>query len=286
MTMGRKTMLGLLALPLLVYLLFLVLPLFSMGQLSLRGYQQSTGIQNNVTLEQYRSIAGQAYYLNAWLETVRVCSLATLIAVALGAVVAYFLWKLGGRPRAYLTAILLAPLLVSGVVRAYGWIAVMGPNGMLASTGDMLGLGKPAIMFNEAAVIIGLVNVFLPYVVIMTLVCLDGISASVLKAAANLGASSWQIVWRVLLPLAYRTLVSAFLLVFALASASYSIPAVLGGGKTLTISQVIYIEQSGTLNWPRAAALGLALAVLTLVVMIAYQFLAGRLGRARPAAGV
>lgn len=283
MSLNRKAILLLLALPVLVYALFLFLPLFSMGRLSLQGFGRLSGIQDNVTLEQYQTIAGQAYYLRVWVETLRLCSLATLLAVVFGAMVAYFLWRIGGRPRAYLTVILLAPLLVSGVVRAYGWIAIIGPNGLLAGIGDSLGLGQPAIMFNEAAVIIGLVNVFLPYVVIMVLVRLDGVSPSILKAAANLGASARQIVWRVLLPLAYRSLVSAFLLIFALSSAAYSIPAILGGGKVLTVSQVIYLEQNGTLNWPRAAALGLALAVLTLLVMLVYEFLAGKMEARRVA---
>jgi putative spermidine/putrescine transport system permease protein len=104
----------------------------------------------------------------------------------------------------------------------------------------------------------------------------------VVRAAANLGANQVQIAVRVLLPQIYPVMVSAFLLIFALSMASYAVPAILGGGRVLTISQVIFSEMTGTLNWARGAALGVLLSVLTIIVMLVYQGLAARFGH-RPA---
>jgi putative spermidine/putrescine transport system permease protein len=113
----------------------------------------------------------------------------------------------------------------------------------------------------------------------MMLTRLDAIPPNVVRAAANLGANPIVIAVRILLPQIFPAMLSAFLLIFALAMASYAIPAILGGGRVLTIAQVIFGEMNGTLNWPLAAALGVSLTGVTIVVMLVYQFLATRLGQ-------
>jgi putative spermidine/putrescine transport system permease protein len=267
-----------LALPLLVYALFLVVPMVANARLSLKGFGRFTGIQESWTLEHYRLIVSEPYYLKVWLNTLRVSGETAVVTVVSGVIIAYFLWRVGGWLRAYLTAAIIAPLLVSGVVRAYGWIAVTGPTGALPDITEVIGLGRRSILFNEASVVIGLVNVFLPYVVITMLVDLDGIRPSVLRAAANLGANWLQVAYRVVLPITYRSVVSGTLLVFALATEAYSIPRVLGGGRVLTVPIVIVSEQNALFNWPRAATLGIALLVVTMAVMLVYQLLAGTRG--------
>jgi putative spermidine/putrescine transport system permease protein len=267
-----------LALPLLVYALFLVVPMVANARLSLKGFGRFTGIQENWTLEHYQLIVSEPYYIKVWLNTLRVSGETAVVTVVSGVVIAYFLWRVGGWLRAYLTAAIIAPLLVSGVVRAYGWIAVTGPTGALPDITEAIGLGRRSILFNEASVVIGLVNVFLPYVVITMLVDLDGIRPSVLRAAANLGANWLQVAYRVVLPITYRSVVSGTLLVFALATEAYSIPRVLGGGRVLTVPIVIVSEQNALFNWPRAATLGIALLLVTMAVMVVYQLLAGTRG--------
>src|SRR3546814_663882 len=109
------------------------------------------------------------------------------------------------------------------------------------------------------------------------LVRLDAVKPSVIRAAQDLGGTSLTVIRRVLFPAASPALVSGFLLVFALATASYAIPAVLGGGRVVTIAEVIYTNQAVTFNWPRASALAIALTVLPVLLIAAYQ----RLARAR-----
>jgi putative spermidine/putrescine transport system permease protein len=200
----------------------------------------------------------------------------TVIAAAL---VSWVLWNVGGRYRAYLTVVILTPLLVSGIVRAYGWIAMIGPDSVADHASKSLGFGPLKWMYHEPAVLIGFVHVFLPFGVLMVLTRLDSIPPNVVRAAANLGANQVQIAARVLLPQIYPVMVSTFLLVFALSMASYAIPAILGGGRVLTIAQVIFSEMTGTLDWARGAALGVLLSSLTIVVMLVYQLLASRFGQ-------
>lgn len=276
MRLTRSQLAAVLMVPALVYAIYLVLPALNSARLSFEGFGLLTGIKEIWTLEQYRTIIRDPYYLHAWTSTVVLATEGAALSVVAGSAIAYFLWRVGGRLRAYLTAVVISPMLVAGVVRAYGWIAITGPQGTLPDLTEHLGLGRISIMYDQAAVMLGFVNVFSSLVVIMLLVQLDTIQPSVLRAASNLGAGTFGVAFRVLLPLSYRVMVSAFLLVFALATASYALPAILGGGRILTIASIIYQEENVTLNWPRGAAVGLTLTAVTIAIMLSYQFLAGR----------
>jgi putative spermidine/putrescine transport system permease protein len=280
--LGWRTLAVILVLPLAVELFYLVLPVATSTRMSLNTFGRLSGIHYTVDLGNYRHIISDHYYVRVWGNTARIAAESAAITVGLGAFIAYVLWGVGGRYRAYLTAVILTPLLVSGVVRAYGWIAMTGPTGSLADLTQSIGLGRINLLFHEPAVIIAFIHVFLPFAVLMVLAQLDTIQPSILQAAANLGANAIQVGLRIIMPTIYPVLVSAFLLIFALAMASYAVPAILGGGRVLTIAQVILLEQNASLNWPRAAALGVSLTAFTIVVMLAYQVLLRRLGR-RPA---
>src|SRR5262249_15551293 len=195
------------------------------------------------------------------------------VTLVVGSLIAYMLWRVGGPVRSYGTAIVVAPLLVSGVVRAYGWLAIGGPTGIVPRASSAVGLGHLQLFGNRTALIVGFVHVFMPIVVLMILASLDTVPPSIIKAGANLGAGAVSVAMRVILPNIYTTTVSAFLLVFALSIGSYAIPAILGAGKILTIAQVMFDEQTNTSDWPRAAALGISLTIVTVVVMGLYQFL-------------
>jgi putative spermidine/putrescine transport system permease protein len=273
MKLGQRTFWAVLALPSLVYVAYFVLPVVDSLRMSLTPYARATGLQSGFTLDSYGLIFEDASYLRAWFTTFRVAIEASLLTVFLGAIVAYALWRVGGRLRGYLSTIVLTPLLVSGVARAYGWIAIGGPNGPWPRLTEVLGLGPIPILFNETSVIVSFVHVFLPLVVILVLVRLDAIAPSIPRAAANLGAGPWTVAGRVLLPLAYPALASGFLLVFALSTAAYAVPAILGGGRVLTVAQLVYREYAVNFHWPLAAALASILTAVTVLSMLGYQAL-------------
>jgi putative spermidine/putrescine transport system permease protein len=258
----------------------LLLPLAMDLRLSLKGFGFITGIEDNVTLEQYRHILQDSYYIRAWITTLKISAESALLTTVAGAFIAYYMWRMGGALRAYLTVAIFAPLLVSGVVRAFGWIAIIGPNGAISTLSDGLGLGKWFMPFNEPLVVLAFIHVFVPFVVIAVLVQLDAIPPTILQAAANLGANRLQVGRTVIAPLVTRSLASSFLLVFGLATASYAVPAILGGGRVLTAATIIYEEQDQALNFPRAAALGIVLTLVTMALMTSYQLLVQRGPRA------
>jgi putative spermidine/putrescine transport system permease protein len=275
MKLGRRTALLVAILPLATFVFYLVAPLITSASMSLNQFGRFTGIRPDTSFAQYREILTSEFYRDIWLNTLRITIEAAALTVLVGAAAAYGIWRCGPRLRGYLTALVLAPLLVSGVVRAYGWIAVGGPRGPWDTVTSAVGLDGVRILFNEASVIIGFVNVFVAFVVILVLVRLDSVAPSVIRAAHDLGARNLSVIRRVLLPIAYPALFSGFLLVFALATAAYSIPVILGGGRVVMVAQLIYTEQVATFNWPKAAAMGLTLTVLTVLVMLGYQRIAG-----------
>ncbi|MFC0530536.1 ABC transporter permease [Phytohabitans kaempferiae] len=279
MTISRRLFVALVAVPVALYVVYLVLPLASSVRMSFNSFSRRTGITADLTLESYREILTDRFYLTAWLSTVEIAALSGVITTVVGALAALGIWRVGGRARAYLTVVVIAPLMVSGVARAYGWIAAAGPTGLLPKITESVGLGPVSFLFNRTAVLVGFVHVFLPFVVMVVLARLDSIKPNQMRAAQNLGAGPVRATLRVVLPHAWPAMVAGFLLVFALATGSFAIPAVLGGGRVRTVTQQIVQEQISTFDWPRAATLGVLLCVVTLVGMLASQRLAG--GRRR-----
>jgi putative spermidine/putrescine transport system permease protein len=278
MRLGRRALVLVLLLPVLVEIVYLLLPVAVTFRMSLFGFGRISGIHYTPSPDNYLAILQDPFYVRAWLNTLRLSAESAALTVVISGLTAWVLWSVGGRYRAYLTLVILAPLLVSGIVRAYGWIAMIGPASPFERAMAALHLGQPRVLYAEPAVVIGFVHVFLPFGVLLFLTRLDSIPPSVVKAAANLGAGPFAVGRRVLLPLVSPVAGSVFLLVFALAMASYAIPAVLGGGRVLTVATVIFDELNGTYDWPRAAALGVSLTAVTIVIMLVYQQIAARLG--------
>jgi len=272
---SRGTFIALISIPAAIYLLYLVLPLLSSVRMSFNSYSRRGGIRSDWSFDSYLDVLSDKFYLSAWLSTVELAAVSAGITTIVGSLAAYGIWRVGGRARAYLTILVVAPLMVSSVARAYGWIAAAGPTGLLPKVTEAIGLGPVSFLFNRTAVLVGFVHVFLPFVVMLVLARLDSIKPNLLRAARNLGAGPIAATRRVVLPLAWPAMVSGFLLTFALTTGSFAIPAVLGGGRIRTITEQIVQEQIGTFDWPRAATLGALLSVLTLIGMLASQRLVG-----------
>src|SRR5262249_34559794 len=142
-------------------------------------------------------------YVKAWSNSIVICAESAAVTLVVGSLTAYMLWRVGGFVRAYGTALVLAPLLVSGVVRAYGWLAIGGPTGVVPRASSAVGLGHLQLFGNQAALVIGFVHIFMPIVVMMVLASLDTIPPSIIKAGANLGAGPVGVALRVILPNVY-----------------------------------------------------------------------------------
>jgi putative spermidine/putrescine transport system permease protein len=231
----------------------------------------------DLTLQNYQRYFNSDFYLGVLFKTLWLSGLTTLITAALGMLLALSVWRAAPRWRGLMVIAILAPLLVSIVARTYGWIVVLGDKGVLNTL--LVGVGlldEPVkIMYTPAAVLIGLVHVFLPFMVLSLLGSLDRIDPALGEAAGSLGASRWATVRHVLLPLAVPGLASGSIIVFSLAMSSYVTPALMGGSRSGVLTTFIYQQFSVTMNWHFGATLVAILLGATLLVLCAILSWAG-----------
>lgn len=217
----------------------------------------------------YARFFGSDFYLGVLFKTFWLSALTTAITAVLGMMLALSVWRARPAWRGLLLVIILAPLLVSIVARTYGWVVLLGDKGAVNSLLMALGwIDEPVkIMYTAPAVLIGLVHVFLPFMVLSLLGALERIDASLGEAASTLGASRLATFRHVVLPLAVPGLASGSIIVFSLAMSSYVTPALMGGSRSGMLTTYIYQQFSVTMNWHFGATLVGVLLGATLLVL-------------------
>jgi putative spermidine/putrescine transport system permease protein len=170
-----------------------------------------------------------------------------------------------------LLVVVLAPLLVSVVVRAFGWSMLLGPEGLLNQALRALGLPAMRLLYTEAAVVIALVHVMLPFMIIPVWTALQKLDPAVEHAALSLRASHFTTLRRIVLPQVMPGVLSGSLLVFGLSASAFAIPGLLGGRRLKMVATVIYDEYLHELNWPLGSAIAITLLAANLVVMLSYN---------------
>jgi putative spermidine/putrescine transport system permease protein len=265
---GTPAILG--SMPLAIVFLTLVLtPLILTFVLSFSNYDYATGVQPGYTLEHYASIVTDPYFLNIFWRTFWIAGLTTLICIVIGAPEAYILSRMKRPWRSVFLLVVLSPLLVSLVVRAFGWSMLLGPAGVLGRAADALGLGP--LLYTPTAIIIGLVHVMLPFMVIPVWTSLQKLDPTVEHAAYSLNASRLQTLTRVVMPQAMPGILSGSLIVFGLSASSFAIPALLGGRRLKMVATIVYDEFLTELNWPLGASIAILLLIANVIIMLGYN---------------
>jgi putative spermidine/putrescine transport system permease protein len=230
-------------------------------------------IVRHFTFETWRSL-WQSYYFRISLETLYMAGWTTLFTLLIGYPLAYAMAIMkNGRLRLALSVIIFMPLTVSVVVRAYGWQVLLSQAGPIPAILGKIGL-HPQLLFNLTGVVIASVQVLLPFAVFPIYASLASIDGSMREASWDLGAGWMVTLRRIIIPLSGPGVAAAAELTFTLALGNFVIPSMLGGGKVLVIPLVVF-EDTGTTNWPVAAALGLVLTVGSLIAVA----LLNRIGR-------
>ena len=230
-------------------------------------------IIRHFTLETWRSL-WQSYYFRISLETLYMAGWTTSFTLLIGYPVAYAMAIMkSGRLRLALSVIIFMPLTVSVVVRAYGWQILLSQAGPIPAILSKIGL-HPQLLFNLTGVVIASVQVLLPFAVFPIYASLASIDRSLREASLDLGAGWMVTLRRIIIPLSAPGAAAAAELTFTLSLGNFVIPSMLGGGRVLVIPLVVF-EDTGTTNWPVAAALGLVLTVGSLIAVA----LLNRIGR-------
>jgi putative spermidine/putrescine transport system permease protein len=261
----------------------LVVPLLNIAAYSVFTYSPTRIVIPDVTAANYAKL-WDAYYLQLFLRTMRMALVTTVICAVLGYPVAYVLARARPVPMAIGLFLLVVPLMVSTVIRVFGWIVILGRNGLINQALAPIGLGELRILYTETAVVIGLVNIFMPFMVLPIMSAIERISPSLEEAATNLGASWFQMFRRVILPMSYPGLVSGALLVYSVSLSAFVTPVLMGGARLRVIGSQIYDEVLVSFNWPGASSLALVVIAATLVLVYFAVRATGRLARleARP----
>ena len=189
----------------------------------------------------------------------------------IGAPQAYILSRMQNPWRSIFLLVVLAPLLVSVVVRAFGWSILLGPQGLVNLTSSYLGLGTFRILYTESAIIIALVHIMMPFMVIPIWTSLQKLDPAVQDAALSLSATPLTTLRRIIFPQVLPGILSGSLIVFGLSASSFAIPGLLGGRRLKMVATVVYDEYLHELNWPLGATVAIILLVANLAIMLTYN---------------
>ncbi len=245
-------------------LVFLVLPFANVALLSVYLHSPTKIAIAEFTIANYSKL-WELYYANLFFRTLRLSLVVTVVCVVLGYPLAYILAR--ARPRIMTLGLflLIMPLMVSTVIRVFGWVVILGNEGLVNQALRRLGAGDGVqLLHTEGAVIIGLAQQSMPFMVLPIMASIERISPSLEEAARNLGASWGQMFTRTILPLSMPGLLSGALLVFSVSMSAFVTPALMGGRRSRMIGQQIYEEVLSAYNWPGAASLTIVLALLML----------------------
>lgn len=259
----------LLLLPMLALMIYVfILPLGAFLEYSVYRYQRGRLIPD-VNFDTYWRFLTDAYYHAIIFDTLKMAAITTAVSLAIGYPLAYGLWRCG-RPRLQLWfgLLIFSPVLVSVVVRSYGWTVLLSDQGAVNWTLMRLGLiSEPLEMiYNLTGVVISLSHVFLPFVVFPIFASLTRIDPALREASMDLGAGWWTTFRRVIFPQSLPGLVSAAQIAFTLALGAMVTPAILGGGRVLVLSLQVY-RATSEINWPVAAVGGLILLLMALATV-------------------
>ena len=245
-------------------LVFLVLPFANVALLSVYLHSPTKIAVAEFTSANYAKLF-ELYYATLFVRTLRLSVVVTLVCVVLGYPLAYFLARSTSRVMTLGLFLLIMPLMVSTVIRVFGWVVILGNEGLVNQALRRLGAGDGVqLLHTEGAVIIGLAQQSMPFMVLPIMASIERISPSLEEAARNLGASWGQMFTRTILPLSMPGLLSGALLVFSVSMSAFVTPALMGGRRSRMIGQQIYEEVLSAYNWPGAASLTIVLALLML----------------------
>jgi putrescine transport system permease protein len=228
-------------------------------------------VQLTLHLSNYIRLFSDNLYIAAYLSSIRIAFIATVITLLVGYPMAYAIARAPDQWRNILLMLVVLPFFTSLLLRVYALIGFMRGNGVINQFLGLFGIPPLVMMQTDFAVYVGIVYTYLPFMILplyTTLVKLDG---SLLEASADLGARPLRTFITITLPLSLPGIIAGSMLVFIPAIGEFVIPSLLGGPETLMIGRVLWDEFFASANWPRAAAVACAMLVVVVVPIMLLQ---------------
>ena len=277
MRIGRLSIALLLGIPVLYLVVFFLVPFGSVVATSLADKDGGTTFAN------FQRVLADTYYWETLIFSFRLALWTTLVVLIIGYPLAYTmtfhvrskLW------RRLIFLVVVTPLFTSSIVRAFGWLVLLGRRGFVNETIIWLGIAeKPLqLLFNEFGIIVGLTYIMVPFMVLTVASVLQNLEPALLEAARDLGANPIVAFFKVTFPLSLPGVVAGSLIVFTLSVSAYVTPSILSGGKRTVMSMLIYQQYNTTFDFNFGGALAVVLLVSTLVIIGAYLAIIERYGR-------
>lgn len=267
--------------PALLFLLGLfVLPLLFLAAIGVFPVRGTSIVWEAPNLAPYLRYATDSFYQRVTVRTLGMAAAVTLACLVLGFPYAYVFTRVRPLWQTVLLVLVLSPILTGTVVRSYGWLVILGRRGLLNDLLVRMGVidAPLRLLFTMQGVVIALAQVMLPFMVLPIVSVLARQNPSFYDAALGLGASRAQAIRYVILPLSAPGILAGSALVFVLAFASFTTPALVGGGNFIILPTLIYQQTQQSLDWGVLSAISFVLLGTSLLVVWAYSALGRRLG--------
>ncbi|MAN14546.1 MAG: putrescine/spermidine ABC transporter permease [Dinoroseobacter sp.] len=287
MNLGRRTLIGI---PYLWLLLLFLVPFGIILKISLsdialaippytptldlsEGWQGIRSFFAALDFENYIFLTEDDLYWRAYLSSLKIAFISTLLALAVGFPIAYGMANAASEWRPTLMMLVILPFWTSFLIRVYAWIGILSNEGFLNQFLLWTGIiSEPLqIMNTPTAVYIGIVYTYLPFMILPIYATLERMDESLLEAAEDLGCSRSSAFWLITVPLSKSGVIAGCFLVFIPALGEFVIPSLLGGSGTLMIGKVLWEEFFNNRDWPVASAVAIILLLILVIPIILFQ---------------
>tara|TARA_R100000935_G_scaffold10926_3_gene21927 strand:- start:5796 stop:6677 length:882 start_codon:yes stop_codon:yes gene_type:complete len=224
-------------------------------------------------VENFVFLASDDLYWRAYLSSLKIALISTVLAVLVGYPMAYGMARAPEEWRPTLMMLVILPFWTSFLIRVYAWVGILSNEGLLNQFLLWLGVidAPLTIMNTTTAVYIGIVYTYLPFMILPIYAALDRLDESLIEAAEDLGCSRLKAFWLVTIPLSRNGIIAGCFLVFIPALGEFVIPSLLGGSGTLMIGKVLFEEFFNNRDWPVASAVAVILLVILIVPIVLFQ---------------
>lgn len=226
-----------------------------------------------LTFDNYLWLTDDALYFNAYVSSITIAAVSTLITLAVGFPIAYGMARAPTALRPTLLMLVILPFWTSFLIRVYAWIGILKPEGLLNQLLLSAGvIDTPLLILNtNTAIYIGIVYSYLPFMVLPLYSALEKMDYSLVEAAQDLGCPPIAAFWKITFPLALPGVVAGSMLVFIPAMGEFVIPDLLGGSQTLMIGRTLWNEFFNNRDWPVSSAVAVILLLLLVVPIMLFQ---------------
>jgi len=220
----------------------------------------------------------ESIYLSIFLTSAKIAGLATLFALLIGYPAAYAIALAPARHQTRLLILVMLPFWSNYLIRTYAWIVLLNREGLINRGLETIGLiDEPLnILYNQFAIVTGLVYNYLPFVVLAIYSSIQQLNPEMREASADLGAPAWKTFLRVTLPLTLPGVAAGAVFVFVLSIGNFITPDLLGGGRVQMVGNLIYDQFLTARDWPFGAALSMVLIAIMMLLLFAQAVASNR----------